>query len=69
MSIFKMSIFEFLKIIFFGRTEKSGRIKDPNCRTENGKENINYNCAILINSENDPLFLDIFENLISTINL
>jgi len=36
----KMSIFDFLEIIFFCRTEKSGTQTDVFSRTENGKENI-----------------------------
>ena len=35
----KMSIFGFLKEMFFWRTEKSGNIIFYICRTENGKEN------------------------------
>ena len=35
-----MSIFDFLEIIFFCRTEKSGTQTDVFRRTENGKENI-----------------------------
>jgi hypothetical protein len=35
----KMSIFGFLEIIFFCRTEKSGTQTDVFRRTENGKEN------------------------------
>ncbi len=55
LDILKMSIFGFLEEIFFGRTEKSGNIVVFNCRIGNGKEIINYNCAILIISKNDPL--------------
>jgi hypothetical protein len=39
LDILKMSIFGFLKELFFGRTEKSGNIIIYNCRIENGKEN------------------------------
>ena len=35
-----MSIFDFLEIIFFCRTEKSGNITVFCRRTENGKENV-----------------------------
>jgi hypothetical protein len=40
LDILKMSILGFLKIIFFGRTEKSGMIFGLYCRTENGKEQL-----------------------------
>jgi hypothetical protein len=39
LDILKMSIFGFLKIIFFMRTEKSRNENVWKCRSENGKEN------------------------------
>jgi hypothetical protein len=39
LDIFKMSIFGFLKIIFFLCTENSKHKNVWNCRSENGKEN------------------------------
>jgi hypothetical protein len=43
LDIFKMSIFGFLKKIFFMRTEKSGNKNDWICRSENGKKTQYWN--------------------------
>jgi hypothetical protein len=54
LDILKMSIFGFLKKIFFYRTEK---IRNKNvwiCRTENGKEIIIGILEFLIIFKNDP---------------
>jgi hypothetical protein len=48
-----MSIFGFLKIIFFYRTEKSENKNDWNCRSENGKKNIIGVLEFLIIFKND----------------
>ena len=54
LDIFKMSIFGFLKIIFFRHTEKSENKNDCNCLSENGKEIIKYESVFLENFENYP---------------
>jgi hypothetical protein len=46
LDILKMSIFGFLKIIFFERTEKSENKNVWNCRSENGK--VKYKIRICI---------------------
>ena len=64
LDILKMSIFGFLKIIFFYRTEKSENKNDWNCRSENGKENIIGVLELLRIFKNDPpLKMDIFERM------
>jgi hypothetical protein len=55
LDIFKMSIFGFLKIIFFGRTEKSGKRKIFNQCIENGKKTQYWNVGNFKNFLNRPL--------------
>ena len=51
LDILKMSIFGFLKIIFFMRTEKFRNENVWKCRSENGKENQSWIFEIFKNFE------------------
>jgi len=53
LDILKMSIFGFIKIIFFMRTEKFETKNVGNCRSENGKKNIIGVLEFLIIFKND----------------
>ena len=55
LDILKMSIFGFLKIIFFMRTEKSGNENVWNCRSENGKKKQYWNFPNFKKFVNRPL--------------
>ncbi len=63
LDILKMSIFGFLKEMFFRHTEKSGKIKTFYLRIENGKEIIKSKNVFLIFLENDSFKLDILKML------